>query len=116
MLIFNPRRVFVLRGIENPQGFLVKNGFNPTTAHNLLNTKTRYAKFEYIEKFCALLNCTPNDLFDWKPDKDTVINETHPLNELRRKETTLNNKELIKDIPIERVAEIENLLIELKNK
>lgn len=115
MLVFNPNRIFALRGIEKPYTFLVKNGVTPTVAHKLLNGKTVHFSIAHLERICRLLNCTPNDLFEWKHD-NAPIAETHALNALERREKPKRLKDLIKDIPVERFDEIENLLNDLKSK
>lgn len=69
---------------------------------------------KHIEKICAYLNCEPNDLYEWKPDKDTVNVEAHPLKGLRREGTTMSYTEMIRNIPLDKVAEIETLLAGLQ--
>jgi hypothetical protein len=116
MLVFNPKRIFRLRGIERPSHFLCKNGLVAPTVHKLLNGKTVHFKIAHLEKICRLLNCTPNDLFEWKSDEGAPVAENHALNTLQRRETTQRLTEIIKDIPIERFSEVENLLTDLKNR
>jgi hypothetical protein len=62
-----------------------------------------------------MLNCTPNDLFEWKTDANSVVAENHPLQTLKRGETVQKFTELLKDIPIEKMERMETLLQELKN-
>lgn len=115
MLVFNPKRIFVLRGIERPYNYLVKNGVVAPTAQKLLNGRTVHFKIKHLEQICRLLNCTPNDLFEWKADEGAPVAENHALNSLQRSQTTRRLTEIIKDIPIEKFAEVENLLTDLKN-
>lgn len=115
MLSFNIRRVFALRGIENPLVFMMKNGFIRPTASGLLNRRAAGIKFEHLEKLCLMLNCTPNDLFEWKTDAKSVVAENHPLQTLKRAENVRKFTELLKDIPMEQMEKIETLLSELKN-
>lgn len=115
MLIFNPGRVFHLRGIENPQALLVQNGFTPTTAHRLLNRQKAWISFEYIERFCVMLHCEPSDLFEWRDDAKTVLGENHPLKSLKRTETVRKFSEIVKEIPLEKLSRIEALLNEPEN-
>ncbi|MEO6049724.1 MAG: helix-turn-helix domain-containing protein [Pyrinomonadaceae bacterium] len=70
--------------IEHPYAFLVKNGFIPQTATNMANSRVGHVKPKQIERLCLLLNCTPNDLFDWRPDKDSVVPDTHALHSITR--------------------------------
>lgn len=115
MLIFNPRMIFARRGIEKPSGMLVRNGLAPSTATRFLQAQTSLIKIEYIEKVCVMMNCTPNDLFEWKPDAKTVLAENHPLKALKRTEQIKNIRELLRDVPVEKLSQIESLANELKN-
>lgn len=115
MLNFNPKNIFAKRGIEKTTAFLVgKLGMDYSTASRFLKTKSRFVKISDIGKLCVALNCTPNDLFEWKPDANTVLPETHSLNALEKREQTKNLQELVKDIPSHKLALIEQLLNELK--
>lgn len=41
-----------------------------TNFNNIVTNKTRSIRYENIEKFCKILDCTPNDLFVEVPDED----------------------------------------------
>jgi DNA-binding Xre family transcriptional regulator len=108
MLALNLKRVFALRGIEKPSGFMFKHGINRQTTYNLLRQETSVVKIEHIELLCRLLKCTPNDLFEWEGGADS-LSANHPLNDLKRNQTVQSIKEMIKDIPLEKM---ENLIKE----
>lgn len=115
MLNFNPKNIFAKRGIEKTTAFLVgRLGMDYSTASRFLKSKSQFVKIKDIEKLCISLNCTPNDLFDWKPDANTVLPDSHSLNALEKNEPTRNLQELVKDIPSHKLALIEQLLNELK--
>ena len=116
MLIFNPRRIFAMRGIVKPNKHLINNGIGASTATNLLKSNVSYLKLEYLEKICGVLNCTPNDLLEWRPNPNAPIAPDHPLTTLARAETVTSLTELVKDMPIEKLARVETLLRELKNE
>jgi hypothetical protein len=86
-----------------------------STASRFLKSKSRFVKISDIEKLCLALNCTPNDLFEWKPDANTVLTETHSLRALEKREQTKALQEIVKDIPSDKLALIEQLLNELKS-
>lgn len=115
MLIFDATRVMKLRGVERKYKYLIDNGFSHTTAANLANGQVAAVKIRHIGDLCQLLNCTPNDLYKWQPDAKNPLPETHALNALVREEIPLNFKKLLKDIPIEKLGEAENLLKSLKD-
>ena len=115
MLIFNPRRIFGLRGIERPNNFLVKNGFTPMIASRLLAVGLTNVKVSSVGKLCELLNCTPNDLFDWRPSGNTTLPENHALRSLVR-EDRVHLTELLKDLPAEKLADLHAMIDELRKK
>jgi hypothetical protein len=112
MLNFNPGRIFRLRGIERPNNFLVKNGFTPMIASRLMSPLTN-VKVGTVGRLCELLNCTPNDLFDWTPSSDSTIPETHALKELVR-EDAVHLIDLLKDIPAEKLADLHAMIDQLR--
>jgi len=106
MLRFNPKRVFALRGIENPVTVMLEAGIIRNTVNNLLRQQTSVVKIEHVEILCRLLNCTPNDLYEWHPTGADALPETHSLNALKRKKTVQDINALVKEIPLEKVEEL----------
>ncbi|MGC2236989.1 MAG: helix-turn-helix transcriptional regulator [Pyrinomonadaceae bacterium] len=114
MLKFNPKRVFALRGVEKKSGFLVRLGFTYPQATKFLKAGKPTIKVSHIEQLCVALNCTPNDLFEWKTDQNTILPGGHSLNALNRGEEVKNLQQMVKDVPSDKLALIENLLDALK--
>jgi hypothetical protein len=114
MLIYNLRRVLALRGIDKPHAFLVKNGFPPSSASNMLSFYPVVFKVKALEKLCIALNCTPNDLFEWRASGDSVIPENHSLKTLV-KEKASPIAEMVKDLPVEKLSELEAIINGLKS-
>ena len=116
MLYFNVRRVLEMRGIERPYAFLVKNGFTSQMATNLSNNRVGHVSPQQLEKLCVLLHCTPNDLFEWQADERTLAaRENHPLNALSREKSAAPISEMVKDLPVEKMQELEAIISEMKN-
>lgn len=115
MLTFNPRRVFKLRNIERPSSFLVKNGFSAMAASRLLAAASPMVKIKHLESLCLLLNCTLDDLFEWKPDRDAAVPDNHPLRALSGRETPRAISDLVKDLPIKKLADLESMIDELRS-
>jgi len=115
MLIFNLQRVFALRGIGNPYSQLVKIGISRPTAWNLLENNVKSIQGKHLEKICEYLRCEPNDLYEWKPNRNTVNAEDHPLKALRRDGKPSNYNELIRNIPLNKIDQVEGLLAGLQN-
>jgi DNA-binding Xre family transcriptional regulator len=115
MLKININKIFRLRGISKPQLFLRNNGFTDSKAFNITRYKTPALKLDNLERLCALLSCTPNDLLEWHPDKNFTLPETHPLHKLKPTES-INIAEMLKDVPAEKIAEFKSGIEELKTK
>lgn len=117
MLYFNVKRVLDLRGIDKQYAFLVKNGFVHATAINYTSGRVVQIKIEQIEKLCLLLNCEPSDLFEWRQsEKSPLLAEYQALNNLKREQNAPTITEIVKDLPVEKMEEIGELLKQLKDK
>ncbi len=101
-----------MRGIERPYTFLVKNGFAAQTATDWSQNYIGCVRAEKLEKLCTLLNCTPNDLFEWREDNKTVIPEGHALRSLKKS----NNHLALRDIPADKLEKLGEMLSELNNE
>lgn len=115
MLIFNVRRVINMRGIERAYTYLFNSGFTHTTSSCLATGRVASVKIKHIGKLCQMLHCTPNDLFEWETNAKNPLPEDHPLNALVKEEIPMNVRKLLKDIPLEKMSEVENLLKGLKD-
>jgi DNA-binding Xre family transcriptional regulator len=113
MIVLSLGRLFNARGILKPYGFLVKNGFTPTTATKLVSGNVEYLRLEYIEQLAKLLNCTPNDMLEWKPDAKTQITKDHPLSALKRVDD-INITETLKNLPYDKLREIGEVVNRMK--
>ncbi len=113
MLTHNLMQVFKARGIERPYSFLVKAGLSPHTATSILNSTTKVFRLNHIEIICEKLNCTPNDLLIWKPDKNQNLPDNHPLTQLKSEHSTYDIQETLKTIPLQQLNE---LITNIKNK
>lgn len=111
MLRLNLQPIFTARGIDKPYTFLVKAGFTAHSAHIILTSKVRLIKLDYMEILCEKLNCEPNDLLLWTPDKNRPILESHPLFNLsNRNEVGTNPPTTLRDIPYKQLREITSKL------
>ena len=115
MLIYNLRRALNLRGIDKPHAFLVRNGFSRATATNMLVYYPVVFKVRSLEKLCIALNCTPNDLFEWRDKENSALPAEHALNGLR-KEAVRSFAEIVNSLPLEKMSEVEAFLDNLKKE
>ena len=63
-----------------------------------------------VEALCGMLNCTPNDILEWIPDKNEKNTESHPLSALMRTGNISQLNQLLNAVPLNRISEIENLI------
>jgi DNA-binding Xre family transcriptional regulator len=111
MLQLNLNRIFKARMIEHPYRFMVQNGFVSFTAHKYKNGKVEQIRLDHIEKLCILLNCTPNEIFEWVPNDLLDDRNDHPLQAIRRRYKKLEIVKLLSKMPLSRLEEIEKLLV-----
>ncbi len=115
MLYFNIQRVFALRGIERPYTWLVQNGFVAQTASNWAKNRIGYVRPEQMERLCLALNCTPNDLFEWREDNKTVVHDAHALRTLKREHKARSVADMTRDIPADKLEKLGEMLNALRN-
>lgn len=112
MLKLNLQRVFALRGIEKPLKSMMQVGISRATASNLLNNVVNSINSTHLEKLCEMLNCEPNDLYEWTPSASVQNAENHPLKNLRRSKSAQKVSEMLKNIPLDKISNLESLLAE----
>ena len=110
MLIFNIIRVMQMRNIDKPHAFLTQNGFSRQTASTLINDGLVQVKVKHLERLCAILNCAPNDLFEWRADKNSLVAENHALRSLTREKNKPSISEIISEMPLEKMERIGEML------
>lgn len=114
MLLLNLKRVFALRGIQNPYSQLVKLGISRPTAWNLLENKVASINNNHLERICEYLNCEPNDLYEWRPEEKALNTENHPLKALRREYDATEFSRLVAEIPLDKIEQVKEMLSELR--
>ncbi|MCB9165203.1 MAG: helix-turn-helix transcriptional regulator [Flavobacteriales bacterium] len=73
MITLNLPRIAAIMGIQRPYSFLVKNGFTPQTAKDLLAGRTKRLDLAHLERLCRLFACEPYDLLDYEPAPNTTF-------------------------------------------
>ena len=102
-----------VRGIENHYRLLIDLGITPQSVRTLLGNEAVRVTFEHLEKICLALNCTPNDVIQWKPNDGQATPEAHALIKLKRSESEDLSK-IMKSLPIEKFDEIIDIIQDLK--
>lgn len=79
MLKLKLKEILLAQGKLKPQAWLQTYcGFTQAKAHNLINLKQKSIAFADLSKICAVLNCTPDELFWWDNTKRGHVDEGHP--------------------------------------
>lgn len=106
-LFLNVKHLCAVRNIPNPYTYLYKNGFTQGIASRLATNNIIEVNVAHIEKLCILFNCTPNDLFDYKPTQPVEQLKNNPLVPLMKTQKPVNFNELLRTMPIDKLKEIE---------
>jgi DNA-binding Xre family transcriptional regulator len=109
MLYLNIKRMMRLRGVDSHYHLLLKLGFVPSTARSFLSGEIVLIKLEQLEKLCLALNCTPNDLLEWRPEASQTVSETHSMNSLKRP-AEKDLPKLLSEIPMDKLEQILDIL------
>lgn len=102
MLVFNVLPMLKLLGVQNKTGFLTSKGVSYHTARYVVGGYTKSLNMKTVEQLCLALNCTPNDLITYYPDREDVptthalmsLNEERYKNEIAEGIQQLNLAEL----------------------
>lgn len=95
--------------------FISQFDINYRTAEKLLNGKAKTIKIETIYKLCAVLRCTPNDLFDIKPEAEQELGAKHPLLELKKQPISQSAIDLLSTFSPKDLDNIGRLIQDYKN-
>ena len=111
MLKINIHRVCQVRNIERPFSFFKTHGFTTSSATRMASGKLNGFSLESIEKLCLAINCTPNDLLEWVPSKNTNVSSNHSMNALRRNEALLATfTQLVNDASFDKIEKIQEMI------
>ena len=61
------------------------------------------------------INCTPNDLFEWRGNSKTVVPEGHALRTLAKPPPDTNIQTTLRELPLDKLEKLGDILAELKN-
>jgi DNA-binding Xre family transcriptional regulator len=114
MFILNIKKILTAKGISNYQKFLKSAGFSTNQTYYLLSLSPATIRLANLEKLCIALNCTPNDLIEWTPQKSDNIPQSHQLFHLKPKET-FDFKAISSDIPVSKLPELKSIIENFKS-
>jgi DNA-binding Xre family transcriptional regulator len=112
MLKLNIARVLHLRGIYDTGEYLRGLGFSKNKANRLSrDVKESFDRYD-LERICIDLNCTPNDLLEWRPSEKTKAGPDHALRALERQRVATGVVGLVQDLPVEELEVVERFILE----
>ena len=111
MLKYNFDRVFKARGIDRPFTFLRQAGFSDQFATKIKNSRVSRMNLSHIERLCILLRCTPDDLYEWTPDRTHRIDKDHPMHKIKRSEKIVDITRTLNNVPLDQLDEIEEMIL-----
>lgn len=85
-------------------------GYSTGYATRLSRNEINQISLEYLERFCRDFNCTPNDIFDFRPNKNDNLPPDHALHSLTKKELTNEINEIINALPAEKIQQIHDII------
>jgi len=113
MITLNIPRIATLKGVQRPYTFLVKNGFTPQTAKDLIAGRVRRLDFAHLEKLCRLFRCEPYDLYDYAPTPNAQVHGEDHLAFLTKPKVDQGIQSLIAGLT---VKQMESLLADVAQR
>jgi DNA-binding Xre family transcriptional regulator len=110
MLYLNFIRIFDLKGIKRPFSYLTSIGYSPGYASRIANNQIGQINTARLEKICRDLNCTPNDILDFRPKPNDTLPTDHALHTLTKKEISNEITAKINALPIEKIQQIHDII------
>jgi DNA-binding Xre family transcriptional regulator len=116
MLKLNIARVLHLRGIYDTNEYLRGLGYSRNKVIRLAKDQLESFNRYDMERICLDLNCTPNDLLEWRPSQKMNVDDDHALRALERRKAALGVVELVQGLPVEEVEAVERFILERKKR
>lgn len=111
MITLYIKEMLKLKNLKPTASTLVKMGMTWITANNMLNNQAKSISFENLEKICIGLNCTPNELFNFIPDKKG-LGPDYVLHEIKKQVSPLSLQDVLQRMPMKELIEKTKILID----
>ena len=99
-----------MKGIARPFSYFLSLGYSGNMATRMANNRVGQMNLAMLEKICRDLNCTPNDLIDFKPSTNSALPKDHALHSLTKTEITNEVFEKINTLPLEKIQQIHDVI------
>jgi DNA-binding Xre family transcriptional regulator len=110
MLFFNLPRILKQKGITHPFSHFMSLGYSRSTASKMAQNQIITFTVSKLEQYCIEFNCTPNELFEFRPSATNPLSNDHPLQSLKREDNTNEINALLHNLPIEKIRELTALI------
>jgi hypothetical protein len=110
MLYFNFSRILKIKGIARPFSYFLSLGYSGNMATRLANNRVGQMNIAMLERICRDLNCTPNDIIDFRPSANSTLPKDHALHSLTKTEITNEVLEKINTLPLEKIQQIHDVI------
>ena len=112
MLKWNFKKMFRMRGIDNPFTYLRKLGLSHDVAYRIANDKCDKISMKHLAILCTALNCTPDDLIEWHPAGKEKTDARKAVHALIPGKEGADAAELLRGIPAKQMKELAKMLKE----
>ena len=92
------------------RSFLTRAGFSDNFASRVKNNNVKRLGLIELEKLCLILNCSPNDLYEWVPDENSQVDKDHELNKIRRTDKVFNLTQALHKLSMQELEKVEGVL------
>jgi len=113
MIKLSVKKLLMAKGITDPHAFLVKIGINGTTATRILNNRNESVRFEHLELILWHAACTPDELFEWLPDRKFPDMPGHPIQQIRARHGDMDLPKYLKRLTKAQLAQLRLTAIDM---
>lgn len=110
MLYYNFSRLFKVKGIHRPFTYLISLGYSRGMATRMANNDCQRINLPMMLRICRDLNCTPNDILDFRPSANSALPKNHALHTLTKTELTNEIFEKMNTLPLEKILQIHDVI------
>lgn len=102
--------LFQLKGITKPFTYLLHLGYSGGYATKLTNNRVEQINLQQLERFCRDFNCTPNDVFDFRPGAKDSLPSDHALHTLTKPVISEEIIGKINALPADKIQQIHDII------
>jgi DNA-binding Xre family transcriptional regulator len=111
MIRINLQHVLWLKNAPNARKYFVSKGINSTTAYRYARMTNRRFTFKELEVLCLIFDCTPNDIFEWIPEREHA-GQGYALEKLIRTYEEESLMSAIANLPMEELVDVKRYILE----